>query len=255
MMKISVITPSLNKGRFLERTINSVLKQTGDFELEYIVVDGGSTDNALDILNKYKNQLTSLSEPDKGQSDAINKGFSMATGEITGWLNSDDLYSPGALQTVVEYYRQHNFHWCFGNCRNIDENDRVIRRPITWYKMHESPRFSYRRLLSKNFISQPAVFVSRPTILEIGLLDIDKIYSMDYDYWLRIAEIYRPCYINKYLACYRWHKASKNGLHYRQAAYETFQTARQHAPPQVIYPVWRHYLHYHMLSVLYRFLR
>jgi len=91
-MKISVITPSLNQGAFIERTILSVLSQKGGFELDYIIVDGGSTDNTLDIVRKYQESLTWISEKDQGQSDAINKGFNLATGELLAWLNSDDTY-------------------------------------------------------------------------------------------------------------------------------------------------------------------
>ncbi|MDD5724475.1 MAG: glycosyltransferase family 2 protein [Syntrophales bacterium] len=160
-MKISVVTPSLNQGEFMERTIQSVLSQHGDFELEHIIVDGGSTDGTLDIIEKYKGRLTLLSGRDRGQSDAINKGFAMASGDILAWLNSDDTYEPGALSEVAEIHRKHEFEWYFGNCRNIDENDREIRKLITRYKMFESRRYSLRRLLSKDFISQPAVFLRK----------------------------------------------------------------------------------------------
>lgn len=108
-MKISVITPSLNQGAFIERTILSVLSQKGDIELDYIIVDGGSTDNTLDIVRKYQESLTWISEKDRGQSDAINKGFNMATGELLAWLNSDDTYEPHALTEVAERYKKFKF--------------------------------------------------------------------------------------------------------------------------------------------------
>ena len=125
-MNISIVTPSLNQGEFIERTILSVLSQTGAFDLEYIVVDGGSTDDSLEIIKKHEDKLRWVSEEDRGQSDAINKGFNMASGGILAWLNSDDTYEPDALSEVAEQYRKHRFKWCFGNCRNIDENDREI---------------------------------------------------------------------------------------------------------------------------------
>ncbi|MBW2021184.1 MAG: glycosyltransferase [Deltaproteobacteria bacterium] len=253
-MKISVITPSFNQGKYIERTILSVINQRGSFELEYIIIDGGSTDNTLDLIKKYQDSLTWISETDRGQSDAINKGFNMATGDLFAWLNADDTYEENALSEVVERYREYRFKWCFGNCRNINEDDQEIRRLITRYKIAESKRYSYRRLLSKDFISQPAVFFTKDIYREIGPLDINCQYSMDYDYWLRIAKKYNPHYINKFLANFRWHGESKNSTNYKKAAYETYLTAKRHATTQDKYLILRHYLHYRMLSLVYRFL-
>lgn len=253
-MKISIITPSFNQGKYIERTILSVLKQRGDFELEYIIIDGGSTDNTLDVINKYDNSLSWVSEKDLGQSDAINKGFHMASGELFAWLNSDDTYEENALSEVAERHRKYKFKWCFGDCRNIDENDQEIRKLITMYKMIESKKYSYRRLLSKDFISQPAVFFTRDVCREIGPLDIKCKYSMDYDYWLRIGKKYEPNYINKFLANFRWHGESKNSANYKKAACETYLTAKRHATTKDGYPLFRHYLHYRTLSIVYRFL-
>ncbi len=254
MVKISIITPSFNQGAYIERTIRSVLNQKGDFELEHIIIDGSSTDNSLDIIKKYQESLIWVSEKDQGQSDAINKGFHMASGEILAWLNSDDTYEPNALRTVAQKYREHGFAWCFGDCRNIDENDREIRKGITRYKIFESKRYSYKRLLSKDFISQPATFFTKEIYREIGPIDIHCEYSMDYDYWLRIGKKYDPLYINQFLAHFRWQSESKNSANYKKAAYETYLTAKRHAIPRDQYPILRHYLHYKMLILLYWFL-
>jgi len=251
-MKISVITPSLNQGKFIERTIKSVLSQKGDFELDYIIIDGESTDGTLDIVRKYQKNLTWISEKDKGQSDAINKGFNMASGDLLAWLNSDDTYEPDALSEVAARYKELKFAWCFGDCRNIDENDREIRKFVTKYKIFESRRYSLRRLLSKDFISQPAAFFSKEIYQEIGPLDLNCEYSMDYDYWLRIGKKYAPLYINKFIANFRWQAESKNSANYEKAAYETYLTAKRHATLQDKYSVLRHYLHYLALRVLYR---
>ena len=253
-MKISIVTPSFNQGKFIERTLLSVLNQKGDFDVDYIVMDGGSTDNTLDVIRKYRQQLRCISEKDQGQSDAINKGFDMASGELFGWLNSDDTYEPGALYEVAESYQNIRFKWCFGNCRNIDENDREIRRLITWYKIIESKKYSYRRLLSKDFISQPSVFFTRDVFKEIGPFDLNCKYSMDYDYWLRIGQKYDPLFINKFLANFRWQAESKNSRNFAKAAFETYLTAKRHAGKQDAYPIFRHYLHYRTLCLLYRFL-
>ena len=124
--KISIVTPSLNQGQFIKRTILSVLKQ-GCHNIEYIVMDGGSTDNTVEILKKYEDRLIWKSEPDRGQSHAINKGFRMATGEIIGWLNSDDTYEPDALKTVIQFFSEHpEIDLIYGDCNMIDENDNII---------------------------------------------------------------------------------------------------------------------------------
>jgi len=138
--------------------------------------------------------------------------------------------------------------------QNIDENDREIRRAITRYKLFESKRYSYKRLLSKDFISQPAVFFTRNVYQEMGPLDLNCHYSMDYDYWLRIGKKYSPVYINKFLANFRWQKGSKNSENYKRAALETYLTAKRHGGSGDRYPILRHYAHYLMLSLLYKYL-
>ena len=253
-MKISIVTPSLNQGQFIERTILSVLGQKGDFELDYIIVDGGSEDDSLSIIKKYEDRLRWISEKDQGQSDAINKGFEIAYGEILAWLNSDDTYEADALSQIAEQYRMDSFNWCFGNCKNIDEDDSEIRKAITRYKLFESRRYSYERLLSKDFISQPAVFFTRNVYQEMGPLDLNCHYSMDYDYWLRLGKKCSPVYINKFLANFRWQSGSKNSGNFKKAAFETYLTAKRHATSTDGYPLFRHYLHYVILTLSYKFL-
>ena len=132
-MKFTIITPSLNQGAFIERTLKSIQAQRRDVDVEHWVMDGGSTDGTLDILRRCEGQLSWTSGPDQGQSDAINKGLRRATGDILAWLNSDDVYEPGALVAVAAAYRTRPFQWAFGNCRIIDETDREIRRAVTAY--------------------------------------------------------------------------------------------------------------------------
>jgi glycosyltransferase involved in cell wall biosynthesis len=251
-MKISIITPSFNQGRYIERTVRSVLDQRGDFELEYLVVDGGSTDNTLDILRRFEPQLRWQSGRDEGQSDALNKGFRMATGEVLGWLNSDDTYQPGALARVAQEYRRLPFAWCFGHCGIVDEEDRPIRDFITRYKVAQSRRYSYRRLLRRDFISQPSAFFSAAAYRATGEISRDLMYSMDYDYWLRLGKQWEPRFVDDFLANFRWHTQSKNGAAYRKAAWETFQTARRHAKPGQLWDLSLHLGHCGVLNVLYR---
>src|SRR5262245_25539695 len=128
-MRISIITPSFNQAQFIRRTIDSVLSQDGDFELDYRVVDGGSTDGTIDILKSYGDRLAWTSESDRGQVDAINKGLARADGDIVSWLNSDDTLMPGALQRIVSAFEQHpETEWVHGRCPIIDEHDREVRQ-------------------------------------------------------------------------------------------------------------------------------
>ncbi len=255
-MKFSIITPSYNQGAFIERTLNSILSQEGDFDLELRVMDAGSSDGTLAVLRHYEGdtRLRWTSGPDQGQSDAINRGFEETDGDVIAWLNSDDMYEPGALQTVAEAYNAKPFDWCFGNCRNIDEHDHEVRRVIMRYKREQSLRYSYARLLRRDFVSQPATFFTRKAYQQIGDVDRALYYSMDYDYWLRLGRASQPTFIDRTLASFRWHSQSKNGALYRRAAWETYQTARRHAQPAERIDLLYHFAHVMILSVLYPFL-
>ena len=244
VMKVTIVTPSFNQGAFIERTVESVLSQRGDFELEYLVVDGGSTDETLSVLRRRERRLRFVSEKDRGQSDAINKGFRMATGEVLAWLNSDDTYEPGALQAALSAMREGGARWCFGECRIVDEQDREVRRSISRYKNRLSRRYSLRGLLGRNFIPQPATFFRRDLLEEAGPLDESLHYAMDYDLWLRFARLAEPAFVPRPLAAFRWHGAAKTAGRYRVAAWECFRIARSRARPGERLAVARHFLHY-----------
>ena len=249
-MKFSVVTPSFNQAGFIERTLASVEAQRGPFEVEHIVVDGGSTDGTLDVLRRHPG-LRWISERDAGQSDAINKGFRMATGEVLAWLNSDDLYEPGALAAVAEALPAGGARWCFGECRVVDEEEREIRPVVTWYKNRQSRRYSLGRLLGRNFIPQPAVFFRRELLDEVGGIRPDYHLAMDYDLWLRFARRAEPAFVPRPLAAFRWHGASKSGGGYGRMAWECVTIARRQALPSERAQVARHFLHFLSLVGVY----
>lgn len=211
-MKISIITTNFNTDKYLEKTILSILNQKGDFELEYIITDGGSTDKSLDIIKKYKDKIKYISEKDKGQSDGINKGLRMATGDIVAFLNSDDIYTQGALDKVVRYFKDNpECMWLTGYCRIIDENDKQIKKYITQYKNKKLRNFSFEQLLIEDCISQPATFWRRELLDEVGYIDESLHFSMDQDLWARFAKKYELHLIREYLAEFRFTSDTKTG--------------------------------------------
>lgn len=201
---ITVVTPSYNQGRFIEETILSVLNQ--DYpRIEYLVIDGGSTDNTLDILRKYEDRLTWISEADRGQSHAINKGFRRAQGEILCWLNSDDTFESGAIRRVVDYMQRNpQVMLIYGDGNLIDEQGFFQSRfPYTckfdlWQLVHTS-----------DFILQPAAFFRAETLHQIGYLDEKLHWCMDWDLWIRIGKHYPVKYLPHCLANARIHKGTK----------------------------------------------
>jgi len=203
--RISVITPSFNQGRFIARTIDSVLAQ-GYANLEHIVVDGMSTDDTRAVLARYPH-LRVLREPDRGQSEAINKGFRLATGDIHCFLNSDDTFLPGALHRVArEIDPGRGRHVVMGRCTHIDEEDRPLDVE------HPSAYLGHRRILEvwkEHTIPQPATFWTREVWLSCGPLDELEQAVPDYDLFCRFSQRYHFHFVDQLLATYRLHDRSK----------------------------------------------
>jgi glycosyltransferase involved in cell wall biosynthesis len=201
---VSVVTPSYNQGRYIRATIESVLSQ--DYpNLEYWVIDGGSTDETLDILREYAGdpRLHWLSESDHGQSDAINKGWSRCRGDILAWLNSDDLYLPGAIRSQVAFLQAHpSVDAVYGNAQTIDEQGREVG--VIWGRP-----FSQYELARLCYIPQPATFLRRRLIEQTGPVDTELHYTMDYDYWLRASLWGVFAYHPSAIAAFRFHDSSK----------------------------------------------
>jgi glycosyltransferase involved in cell wall biosynthesis len=195
---VTVVTPSLNHGRFIRETIESVLTQSHP-RIEYLVMDGGSTDDTVAILESYRDRLSWVSEPDGGQTQAINKGWRRARGTIIAYLNSDDTYLPGAIEKAVAGLRAHpEAGAVYGEGYHVDEAGRVIER-------YPTEPFDMTRLGQTCFICQPTVFLRREVVEGLGYLDESRRYCMDYDLWIRLAHVSRFAYLPEYLANTRMH--------------------------------------------------
>jgi glycosyltransferase involved in cell wall biosynthesis len=201
---VSIITPSYNQAEYLEATIESVLSQ--DYpRLEYIVIDGGSTDGSLDIIKRYSGQLADwLSEPDAGQTEAINKGFNRATGEIYGWLNSDDVYQPGAISEVVDYFKSHpEIGMVYGQANYIDSTGKLVGR-------FPAAKTDYTRLLRGYVhIPQQSAFFRGNLWRMVGPLDPSFYFAMDYDLWVRLAAVTAIDHVERLWANFRIHTDAK----------------------------------------------
>jgi glycosyltransferase involved in cell wall biosynthesis len=229
---VSIVTPSLDQRPFVERTLESILSQRGDFDLELLVQDGGSTDGTLEVLHRLRDRISLVVEKDSGQADAVNRALSRARGEILGWVNSDDLLRPGAIQAAVEAFRDHpGALWLHGRCDIVDEEDRIIRRPVSAYKDFRARRHRLERLLVENYVSQMTVFWRRSLLDRVGLLDPSLRYTFDYDLWLRFARVAPPLWLDRTLAAFRWHVSSKSGSSFEAQFAEDRQVFLRHAPP------------------------
>ncbi len=201
---VSVVTPSFNQCRYLEQTLRSVLEQ-GYPRLEYFVVDGGSGDGSVELIRRHDDQLTGwVSEKDRGQADAINKGFRQAGGEIVAWLNSDDYYLPGALQKAVTTFQRHpEAGLVYGDLLSVDGDGRVFNRQTF-------AQWSLPDLMAFRILGQPAVFLRRAVLEQAGLLDISYHLLLDHHLWLRMARLAPMIYLPETLAAARYHAAAKN---------------------------------------------
>jgi len=228
---VSIVTPSYNMAGFLEETIQSVLSQ--DYpHIEYIVVDGGSTDGTIDILRKYEKQLCYISEPDRGQTDAINKGFALSRGSVFAFLCADDTYLPGAVATAVRHLEANpDYGGIYGEGYLTDESGKILGR-------YPTQKFEADLLRTDCFICQPAAFLRRQAFIDAGMMNVDLQCGLDYDLWIRFARRHPLLKIDEYLATSRMHGGSKT-LRERAAVFKAsiavLKTHYGYAPYSQIY--------------------
>ncbi|GAF04936.1 glycosyltransferase family 2 protein [Saccharicrinis fermentans] len=203
-MKISIITPSYNQGQFIEETILSVLNQKYH-NLEFIIIDGGSTDQTVEIIKKYQDKITYwVSEEDNGQTHAINKGFQKATGEIITWINSDDLLIPDSLNKINAHFKNdENLKCLFGQWIEFDEQGdrplRIFKQPTLCEWLYTSP------------YAQPSTYYKRSLLKDIGYLNEELHFSMDNDFFKRIIlSNVKYKYVDEFYSKFRWHSTSKS---------------------------------------------
>jgi len=241
---VSIITPSFNHAKYIDATIRSVLDQNYP-RLQYIVMDGGSTDGTADILRRYEVHIaagnardpndgprpgesdlsfTWTSERDRGQADAINKGFARATGDIIGWLNSDDCYKPGSLIAAAQYLRDHpDIALVYGDAEFITADGSYL------CPCANTEPFSRHRLRHySDYIVQPAAFFRRSAFESVGGLDASLNFAMDYDLWLKLADRYQFAYVPQVWAQYRWLGENKSAAGGWPRIEEVRQVARRH---------------------------
>jgi glycosyltransferase involved in cell wall biosynthesis len=237
---VSIVTPSYNQGRFLRRTIDSVLSQ--DYpRIEYFVFDGGSSDGSVDILRTFGDRFLWRSQRDRGQTDAINQGLQRARGDILAYLNSDDVLLPGAITSVVEHFRT-NPAWdlLYGNAYHIDQHDGVLGG-------YPTAPYEFARLLQSCCICQPAAFWRRRIADRVGLFDDSLHYAMDYEYWMRIDRAGGVLtHVPDFLACSRLYPETKTLSARMQVYHEILEVSRRHAPDASFsqyYAYWHHRCH------------
>ena len=230
----TIVTPCLNGAATLEQALESVRSQDYPGHVEHVVVDGGSTDGTLDILEEAQQAageagLRYLSEPDRGLSDAVNKGIRMARGDVVGWLNADDVYLPGALAAAGRAFAERpEALWVTGPCLIVGADGEEIRSAVTRYKNLFLRRYSYRLHLVQNFVSCPSTFVRRAAFDRIGMLDERFKYSMDYDLWLRLGRLGAPVVVDEPLASFRMAEGSLSMTGFERQFAEHAQNAREH---------------------------
>lgn len=245
--RISIVIPSYQQGQFIGQTLASLLDQHYP-DLQIIVQDGGSTDQTVVVLKKFGKQIQWQSEKDKGQTDAINKGLRKTSGEIVGYLNSDDMLLPGSLSLIAQTFQGNpTCQWLTGDYEIVDAAGKKRDSGIVFYKflqrflMRIFP-FLQKPLLSiNNPIIQPSTFWRREFGQKVGDFRENLRYTMDYDWWWRAWAIQAPYFVGQKLSAFRVHQASKGGSQYAQQMAEQLKVAQKYCHQPFL--LWLHQLH------------
>lgn len=232
MKKISIVTPTYNTGKFIERTILSIKNQNYP-NYEQIIVDAGSNDETLSIIERYP-ELTYIIKEKCNQSEAINIGLKKATGEIIGWLNSDDVYEPETFSKVVAFFEKHpEAELVYSDCIFIDEEDKVLGEWKT------APFNYFRNLNYAQMIPQQTIFFRRTILDKVGYLDEKLNFAMDFDFLVRISKVCKIVYMShEILARFRLHSSSKTMSQRKKFEPETIMIRKRHGAV-VPYPVFK----------------
>lgn len=236
-MRLSIICCTWNSAKYLPESIRSVLSQDYS-DIEYVFVDGGSTDGTLDQIAAIPQPVKLLRNIRGGISRAMNAGIEIATGDVIAHLHSDDYYvHHKVLSSVVKAFEESGAKWLFGRCLSDVGGKRISENYVV-------PRYDYRRLLKGNFIPHPATFIRRDLFQRAGLFDESIKYAMDYDLWLRLAKISPPLQINEHLAVFRWHAGSLTASNRLASLRDDFSVRLRHArrDPWSLAYHWAHYL-------------
>lgn len=257
-----IVTPSFNQGHFIEQTITSILDQP-NVNVELIVMDGGSTDSTLKVLKKYHKHFNFhwVSENDKGQSDALNKGIKAIAKlnpkptDIFAFLNSDDYYLPSSLSQVAKIFSQNsNSTWLVGDAVIVNEHGQEIQTLIRAYKKFWRLILSAHLLSILNPIPQPATFIRYSALIKTGLFNQNLRYTMDYEYWHRLFQsVGKPITASFPLSAFRIHGQSKGGSQFEKQFAEELQVASQYTTNSAL--LFLHKLHNQLINGVYSFIK
>ncbi len=251
--RFGIVTPSFNQGAFIRETIESVLEQQYP-NLDYCVIDAGSTDNTIEVLRSYGSRISWISERDDGQAAAINKGLRRTTGDIVAFINSDDLYLPGTLSFVARYFHDHpDAMWLTGDYAIIDADGREMQSLVASYKRLLRRGSTFQRLAIANFIVQPSTFWRRGLLDENGWFDESLRYCFDYDFWMRAMQRHPLHAPDRPLSLFRIHRASKGGSEYSRQFAEEHAVLKRHTDSRTL--LFLHRVHAAAIVQAYRLMK
>lgn len=253
---VSIITPSYNQGKFIRETIDSVLGQKYS-NIEYIVIDGKSTDETVDVLKSYGERIKWVSEKDSGQMDALNKGLKMVKGDIIAFINSDDYYFLDTIEKVVKIFNKYpEIEIVSGDyvIINTEGKKMLTQSPVVYWKRFLRGIHSFNTLCVANYINQPSTFWRRSVLDKVGFFNESLHYVFDYEYWLRaLSKGISIKMVNDKFCCYRIHDQSKGGSQYRKRAKEELDVQKKFNKNPLIYLL--HFLHNQLMVFIYDFIQ